>query len=157
MKDSAKAGLEQFLTYRLHVLNKLAERGISARYQAKLGVTLPEARVIAAVGSFGPFSIMELARHANLDKSQASRAAEALIRQGLMQRRPSAEDGRVVLVSLTPEGRALYRKVMPIARKWNGDMFDCLDEDEQAALGAALDKVISANSEAAFPKADPRR
>ncbi|HYS64413.1 MAG TPA: MarR family transcriptional regulator [Paraburkholderia sp.] len=143
MKDSAKAGLEQFLTYRLHVLNKLAERGISERYQEKLGVTLPEARVIASVGSFGPFSIMELARHANLDKSQASRAAEALIKQGLVKREPSANDGRVVLVSLTAEGRALYRKVMPIARKWNGDMFDCLDEQEKLALGHALDKVIS--------------
>ena len=142
MKDSAKAGLEQFLTYRLHVLNKLAERGISERYQEKLGVTLPEARVIASVGSFGPFSIMELARHANLDKSQASRAAEALIRQGLVQREPSAEDGRVVLVSLTTQGRALYRKVMPIARKWNGDLFDCIDEQEKVAFGHALDKII---------------
>lgn len=142
MKDSVKAGLEQFLTYRLHVLNKLAERGIGERYQAKLGVTLPEARVIASVGSFGPFSIMELARHANLDKSQASRAAEAMIRQGLVQRQPSAADGRVVLVSLTPEGRALYRKVMPIARKWNGDLFDCLDEREKVAFGLALDKII---------------
>jgi DNA-binding MarR family transcriptional regulator len=142
MKDSAKAGLEQLLTYRLHVLNKLAERGISERYQDKLGVTLPEARVIAAVGSFGPFSIMELARHANLDKSQASRAAEALIRQGLVKREASTEDGRVVLVSLTPEGRALYRRVMPIARKWNGDLFNCLGEKEKLALGEALDKVI---------------
>ncbi|MBW0447217.1 MarR family transcriptional regulator [bacterium M00.F.Ca.ET.228.01.1.1] len=142
MKDSAKAGLEQLLTYRLHVLNKLAERGISERYQDKLGVTLPEARVIASVGSFGPFSIMELARHANLDKSQASRAAEGLIRQGLVKREASAEDGRVVLVSLTPEGRALYRRIMPIARKWNGDLFDCLDEKEKLALGEALDKVI---------------
>ena len=144
MKDSAKAGLEQLLTYRLHVLNKLAERGISERYQDKLGVTLPEARVIASVGSFGPFSIMELARHANLDKSQASRAAEGLIRQGLVKREASAEDGRVVLVSLTAEGRALYRKVMPIARKWNGDLFVSLDEKEKRALGEALDKVIAA-------------
>jgi DNA-binding MarR family transcriptional regulator len=142
MKDSVKAGLEQFLTYRLHVLNKLAERGIGERYQGKLGVSLPEARVIASVGSFGPFSIMELARHANLDKSQASRAAEAMIKQGLVQRQPSADDGRVVLVSLTPEGRALYRKVMPVARKWNDDMFDCLDEQEKLAFGKALDKVI---------------
>src|SRR5246127_159387 len=147
MKASAKAGLEQFLTYRLHVLNKLAERGISERYMAKLDVTLPEARVIASVGSFGPFSIMELARHANLDKSQASRAAEALIKQGLVKREASADDGRVVLVSLTPEGRALYRKVMPIARKWNGDMFDCLDEQEKLAFGAALDKIINTMSE----------
>ena len=142
MKDSVKAGLEQFLTYRLHVLNKLAERAVGERYQDKLGVSLPEARVIASVGSFGPFSIMELARHANLDKSQASRAAEAMIQQGLVQRQPSPEDGRVVLISLTPEGRALYRKVMPVARKWNDDMFDCLDEQEKLAFGKALDKVI---------------
>ncbi|MFP3564163.1 MarR family winged helix-turn-helix transcriptional regulator [Paraburkholderia sp. SIMBA_030] len=142
MKASAKTGLEQLLTYRLHVLNKLTERGISERYQDKLGVTLPEARVIASVGSFGPFSIMELARHANLDKSQASRAAEALIKQGLVKREPSAEDGRVVLVSLTAEGRALYRKVMPMARRWNDDLFECLDEQEKLAFGHALDKII---------------
>ena len=142
MKASAKAGLEQFLTYRLHVLTKLAERGIGERYQERLGVTLPEARVIASVGSFGPFSIMDLARHANLDKSQASRAAEALIKQGLVQREASEADGRVVLISLTAEGRALYRKVMPIARKWNSELFDCLDENEKAALGAALDRII---------------
>lgn len=144
MKAAAKAGLEQFLTYRMHVLNKLSDRGIGERYQTKLGITLPEARVIASVGSFGPFSIMDLAKHANLDKSQASRAAEALIQRGLVERAPSAEDGRAVVISLTTEGRALYRKVMPIARKWNADLFGCLDEKEARALGHVLDKVIAA-------------
>ncbi|MGG1943451.1 MarR family transcriptional regulator [Trinickia sp. NRRL B-1857] len=143
MKAAAKAGLEQFLTYRMHVLNKLSDRGISERYQTKLGITLPEARVIASVGSFGPFSIMDLAKHANLDKSQASRAAEALIQRGLVARAPSPEDGRSVVISLTPEGRALFRKVMPIARKWNADLFACLDEAQAQALGQALDKVIA--------------
>ena len=144
MKAAAKAGLEQFLTYRMHVLNKLSDRGISERYQTKLDITLPEARVIASVGSFGPFSIMDLAKHANLDKSQASRAAEALIKRGLIAREPSAEDGRVVLISLTNEGRALFRKVMPIARKWNADLFACLDEAEKEAFGRALNKVVAA-------------
>jgi DNA-binding MarR family transcriptional regulator len=140
---AAKAGLDQFLTYRMHVLNKLADRGISELYHTKLDITLPEARVIASVGSFGPFSIMDLAKHANLDKSQASRAAEALIKRGLIERETSAEDGRVVLISLTGDGRALYRKVMPIARKWNADLFECLDEKEREAFGQALDRVIA--------------
>lgn len=144
MKAAAKAGLEQFLTYRMHVLNKVSDRGIGERYQTKLDITLPEARVIASVGSFGPFSIMDLAKHANLDKSQASRAAEALIKRGLIAREPSSEDGRVVLISLTNEGRALFRKVMPIARKWNADLFACLDEAEKEAFGRALNKVIAA-------------
>lgn len=143
MKAAAKAGLEQFLTYRMHVLNKLSDRGISERYQTKLEITLPEARVIAVVGSFGPFSVMDLAKHANLDKSQASRAAEALIKRGLIGRAPSSEDGRAVVISLTPEGRALYRKVMPIARKWNASLFACLDDAEREVFGRALDKVIA--------------
>lgn len=143
MKAAAKHGLDQFLTYRMHMLNKLSDRGISERYQTKLDITLPEARVIASVGSFGPFSIMDLARRANLDKSQASRAAVALIQRGLVRRETSSEDGRVVLVSLTSEGRVLYRKIMPIARKWNADLFGCLDEAERASLGRVLDKVIA--------------
>lgn len=143
MKAADKAGLDQFLTYRMHVLNKLSDRGISELYQSKLDISLPEARVIASVGAFGPFSIMDLAKHANLDKSQASRAAEALIQRGLIDRETSSDDGRVVLISLTDEGRALFRKVMPIARKWNADLFDCLDDSERAAFGQALDKVIA--------------
>lgn len=143
MKAPRRAGLDQFLTYRLHILNKLSERGSSERYQAKLGITLPEARLIAAVGSFGPFSVMELARHANLDKSQASRAADALMRRGLMRRDASEQDGRLVLVSLTPEGRALYRRVMPIARKLNTEFFESLDERERNQLDQALDKLIA--------------
>jgi len=142
MKAPKRAGLDQFLTYRLHVLNKLTERISSELYQAKLGITLPEARLIAAVGSFGPFSVMELARHANLDKSQASRAADALMRRGLMRRDASDEDGRLVLVSLTPEGRALYRRVMPIARRQNVEFFACLDERERNTLDQVLDKLI---------------
>jgi DNA-binding MarR family transcriptional regulator len=143
MKAAANAGLDQFLTYRIHVLNKLSDRGISERYQTKLDITQAEARVIASVGSFGPFSIMDLAKHTNLDKSQASRAAEALIQRSLIKRETSAEDGRVVLVSLTEPGRELFRKVMPIARKWNTDLFGCLDENERHAFTAALNKVIT--------------
>jgi DNA-binding MarR family transcriptional regulator len=142
MKGAAKAGLDQFLTYRLHVLNKHADRIMGERYREKLGITLPEARVIAAVGTFGPFSIMDLARHANLDKSQASRAAEALIQRGIVQRRTSDDDGRIVLVSLTTTGRALHRKVMPVARRCNTDLFNCLNDNEKTAFGNALERVI---------------
>jgi DNA-binding MarR family transcriptional regulator len=47
-----------------------------------------------------------------------------------------------VLISLTADGRELYRKIMPIARKWNVDLFDCLNEEEKAAFGDALDRII---------------
>jgi hypothetical protein len=32
---------------------------------------------------------------------------------------------------------------MPIARKWNAELFACLDDAEKASLGRVLDKVIA--------------
>ncbi|WP_179403904.1 MarR family winged helix-turn-helix transcriptional regulator [Burkholderia guangdongensis] len=138
-----QAGLDQLLTYRLHMLTKRSDRGIGERYRHKLDVSVPEARVIAVVGAFGPLSIMDLARHTHLDKSQASRAAEALLRQGLLARCASDEDGRIVLISLTPDGRALYRKIMPIARKWNDGLLECLSDAERQTFERLLDKVLA--------------
>ncbi|WP_186184474.1 MarR family winged helix-turn-helix transcriptional regulator [Burkholderia gladioli] len=142
MKGS-QAGLDQFLTQRLHTINKLTDRAIGELYRDKLGITLPEARVISSVGAFGPFSIMELARHTHLDKSQASRAAEALILQGLLSRTTSDEDGRVVLIALTREGAALNRRIMTLARRWNAELAERLTESERGALERALDKLIA--------------
>ncbi len=142
MKGS-QAGLDQFLTQRLHTLNKLTERALGELCRDKLDITLPEARVIMAVGAYGPFSIMELARHTHLDKSQASRAAEALINQGLLSRTSSDEDGRVVVVGLTREGSALNRRIMTLARRWNADMAELISDSEHAALERALDKLIA--------------
>ncbi len=138
-----QAGLDQFLTYRLHVLTKRSDRGIGEMYRHRLDISLPEARVIASVGAFGPFSIMDLARHTHLDKSQASRAAEALLQQGLLARSASEEDGRIVLIALTPDGRALYRKILPIARKWNDGLLACLSDSERQTFERLLDKVVA--------------
>jgi DNA-binding MarR family transcriptional regulator len=86
---------------------------------------------------------MELARHTNLDKSQASRAAEALLRKGLLERSASDEDGRIVLIALTVDGRALYRKIMPIVRKWNEGLLVCLSDSERQTFERLLDKVAT--------------
>ncbi|MGT2491737.1 hypothetical protein ACU4GD_17430 [Cupriavidus basilensis] len=59
---------------------------------------MSEARTLAAIGEFGPFLVIDLARFANLDKSQASRAADHLIKQGtgkartVSDRRPRGAD-----------------------------------------------------------------
>jgi hypothetical protein len=37
--------------------------------------------------------------------------------------------------------------VMPVARKWNTDLFACLDDKEREALDRALDKVIASAQE----------
>jgi DNA-binding MarR family transcriptional regulator len=57
-------------------------------------MSFSECRCLAAVGSFAPLSINDLAFRANLDKGQASRAAQVLVDQKLVRKTTSPEDAR---------------------------------------------------------------
>ena len=51
--------------------------------------------------------MLELGRHLALDKSSMTGLVSRAEKRGLVRRDPSPHDGRAVLVSLTPAGRAL--------------------------------------------------
>jgi DNA-binding MarR family transcriptional regulator len=135
--------LDRFLTYRLHRIAKTSDRASAAAYQAECGLSLSEARCLAAVGQFEPASVKDLARLANLDKANASRAADSLVARDLVAKAASATDGRGVALSLTREGRALWRRVMKLIERRNAEVFGCLTAAELKALDAMLDRLVA--------------
>ncbi|CAB5517041.1 MarR family winged helix-turn-helix transcriptional regulator [Achromobacter anxifer] len=134
--------LERFLTYRLHVLNKITDRDTNRAYLADCGIPLGEARCLAAIGRYAPLSVNDLARAANLNKGQASRSAQALVERGLVAKTLSASDGRGVVLAPTPAGLEQYQRVIDLIARRNEEIFGCLDADEQRLLGDMLDRVI---------------
>ncbi|MES2105780.1 MAG: MarR family transcriptional regulator [Pseudomonadota bacterium] len=138
----SKDHLDRLFTYRLHILTKLADRGTDAAYQDSFGLSLSEGRVLLTVGFFSPVSVKDLAARANLDKSQASRSTEALIKKGLLVKEPNQQDGRGVVISLSGEGAAVYRKGMAIASRRNEELLSVLDDEEKTVFAGALEKVI---------------
>jgi DNA-binding MarR family transcriptional regulator len=135
--------LDRFLTYRLHRIAKTSDRASAAAYQAECGLSLSEGRCLAAVGQFEPASVKDLARLANLDKANASRAADSLVARDLVAKAASATDGRGVALSLTREGRALWRRVMKLIERRNAEVFGCLTAAELKALDAMLDRLVA--------------
>jgi len=135
--------LHRTLTHRLHTLHKLSDRVSQAAYAADAKMSMSEGRCLAAVGAFEPMSINDLALGANLDKGQASRAAQALVDEGLVRKTAAAHDGRGVVLSLTPKGRTRWRKVMGLIERRNDEIFGCLSADERARFGDALDRLIA--------------
>ena len=141
--------LEQFLTYRLHLVNKLTDKHSSDAYATELGLAVGEARCLAAIGnalindesSKKSLSINELAAGSNLNKAQASRAAQALVERGLAHKGNNEADGRGVAVSLTDAGMALWQQVMQLIAKRNESIFSCLTMAEKVQLGHMLDKI----------------
>jgi DNA-binding MarR family transcriptional regulator len=134
--------LDRFLTYRLHQVNKLTDRASSDAYAQEFGLPVGEARCLAAIGNFAPLSVIQLAARANLDKGQASRAAQALVERGLVVKEASVADARGVLLQPTAAGRRLWTRVMRLIARRNEEIFGCLAPAEQKQLAAYLDRVL---------------
>jgi DNA-binding MarR family transcriptional regulator len=135
--------LDRFLSWRLHRVNKLTDRTSSDAYVQELGLPVGQARCLAAIGQFGDSSVVALASSANLNKAQASRAAQALVERGLVVKKASETDGRGVVLTLTPAGRKLWNGVMRLIAVRNEQIFGCLSAAERKQLGAMLDRLIA--------------
>ena len=140
-----EASLGRSLTYRLHLLHKLTDQVSQQSYPEMVGLSLSDGRCLATVGAFGPLSVNELAEHSNLNKSQASRAAQALVDGGLVEKVDHPDDGRGVLLSLTALGRKLWKPTMELIVRRNEEIFGCLSSQEQAVLSQFFDRLIEHN------------
>jgi len=144
-RSANRAPLARSLTYRLHLLHKITDLVSQQRYEEQLGMSLSDGRCLATIGAFGPLSVNELAEHSNLNKSQASRGAQTLVDLGQVAKVDHPEDGRGVLLELTPAGRRLWARGMDVIEQRNKDIFGCLSSAEQAALSGVFDRLIAHN------------
>jgi len=135
--------LERTLSYRMHLVNKLTDKSSADAYAQEFDLPVGQARCLAAVGRFAPLSVVDLAAKSNLDKGQASRAAQVLVDAGLVRKGADDQDGRGVVLSLTPKGRVRWARVMQLIERRNEEFFGCLSADERVRFGAALDRLIA--------------
>ena len=138
------APLDRTLSYRMHLLNKLTDQVSQREYRVRAGLSLSDGRCLATIGSFEPMSVTDLAQHSNLDKGQASRAAQALVAQGLVRKTDSPADARGVVLTLTPAGRRAWKRTMALIHARNEQIFGCLDAAERDTFSALLDRLIDA-------------
>lgn len=141
--------LERTITHRLHTLSKLTDRFTQSAYLADAGIPFSEGRCLAAIGAFSPLSVQDLAYRANLNKAQASRAAQSLVDQGLVRKEASATDGRGVVLTLTRKGEAVWQRLMGVIERRNDEIVSCLNPAERAQLDRLLDRLVDHAREAA--------
>lgn len=130
------------LTYRMHLLHKLTDQESQRRYPLETGLSLSDGRCLTAIGAFGSLSVNALAQGANLNKAQASRAAQSLVDQGLVRKADSPSDGRGVTLTLTPAGRRACKRLMDLIERRNEEIFGCLSAAERRVLGNLFDRLI---------------
>ncbi|HEX7013397.1 MAG TPA: MarR family winged helix-turn-helix transcriptional regulator [Steroidobacter sp.] len=149
-RSGASLHVEDFLTFRLTRLSNALRANLTKPYLEEFGLSLPEWRILALAARFAPMRFSEVTTRTNMDKGQVSRTLRAMAKRGLTKlktirgARSSDALAAPVMVSITPKGQALYRSVLPVARRRQAEMLLTLTESERVALYATLDKLFSA-------------
>jgi DNA-binding MarR family transcriptional regulator len=76
-----------------------------------LGITAAQADAVAVIGQAEPLSLKELGDLLIAEGGHPSRLVDRLVEAGLVERRPAEDDRRRIVLSLTPAGRRLDKKV----------------------------------------------
>jgi DNA-binding MarR family transcriptional regulator len=144
--DPDPLDLETFLPYRLSVLSERISNAIARVYAKRFGLSIPEWRLIAVLGRFGPLSANGVAGRTYMDKVRVSRAVQRLLERGLIERAMDEEDRRRSILRLSPEGAAIRAEVAPLALDIESRLMAVLSVEDRGDLNRIL-KLLDASAD----------
>ena len=115
---------------------------LSAEYQARYGLDIPEWRVLATLGfRVEPCSAQYIAHCTRTHKSTISRAVTTLMKRQMIERVENAEDRREFRLRMTGKGKALYEELIPRLLRREQEILSCLSGQERKDFAALLGKI----------------
>jgi DNA-binding MarR family transcriptional regulator len=107
------------------------------------GLNIDQWRVLAALSNNGGQRQVDLAGMTSIDASTMSRLVSRLVRMGLVTRSRSETSNREVVVALSPKGRALVQRLIPIAVKLEQTASGGLSAKELAVAKRLLSRMYA--------------
>jgi len=145
-QDGRELDLQQYFPYRLARLAEQVSLAVAEVYAERFALTRQEWRVLAILGARREIATKEIGPSTTLDKMQVSRAVQGLQARGIASRKHHPDDRRELIVSLTPAGRALYRKIVPLALAREAELLSVLTPEEAKMFDRAMHKLSEALS-----------
>ena len=102
------------------------------------GLSMTAAATLAGLERLGPQRLTLLAAREGVTQPAMTQLISRLEESGLVRREPSPDDGRVVLVALTEQGRATLAHRRSARAERLAGIIAQLSPDHRAALAAAL-------------------
>ena len=138
----ARLDLLRFIPFRLNRLSAEVSSALSAEYQFRYGLDIPEWRVMATLGfRRDACSAQYISDCTRTHKSTISRAVTALMQRRLVERVENADDRREFRLRMTRRGRALYEELFPRLLRKEQEMLSCLSAQERKDFARLLGKI----------------
>lgn len=100
-------------------------------------------RVMQVLSQRGKLTVGQIARDMVIHQSVVSRVIDQLEERGFVKRLRNAKNGRIVEVSLRPEGTKLINAIGPEARRIIAEALSVLSEKEHETLLDFLERVYA--------------
>jgi DNA-binding MarR family transcriptional regulator len=112
-----RLNLGNYLPYLINRVGFALVESFTADALTSNGLSIAMWRVLAALSNNGEQRQVDLVEMTSIDASTMSRLVSRLVRIGLVTRSRSATSNREVVVELSPKGRALVERLIPIAKE----------------------------------------
>jgi DNA-binding MarR family transcriptional regulator len=132
--------LEQYLPY---LLNRAGAR-IAAAFNAEMrqiGASLQVWRVLAALREKDGRRMGDLSKTTSIEVSTLTRLVDNMEKDGLVTRRRESGDARAILLHVTPSGRRLTQRIVPIAQRYETVALKGFTAGEAEVLRKALRRL----------------
>ena len=144
------------LWLRLLTCATLIEGEVRRRLRQEFNVTLPRFDLMAQLDKApGGMTLGELSRRMMVSNGNVTGLSERLVALGLLDRRQSRSDRRAQIVSLTAEGRRVFRAMARAHEGWIAEIFSELAPTDVETLMRLLAKAKT-SARAAVVGAQPR-
>ncbi|MGJ4918399.1 MarR family winged helix-turn-helix transcriptional regulator [Bradyrhizobium oligotrophicum] len=139
LKDPSN--IDEYLAFRIYNLGKLAARGAGIMLRRELGIGRRDWRILAYVAQRPGISLSELAEVADIELEPASRGVGRLVGSGIIAKTRLPKNKRLLALSLTDTGQALYEQAQRITKAYNRDLAACLSDEHAQILDMLLRRL----------------
>lgn len=113
------------------------------RLFADMGLTTSQAEALEILGAYGPISTKEAGAYLICESGSPSRLLAALAAKGLTVASQSAQDKRLTLHALTPEGRAAVAAIQEQNRAFEAELARRMDKAASEVDGTGLAELAA--------------
>jgi MarR family 2-MHQ and catechol resistance regulon transcriptional repressor len=117
-------------------LAKLADENIRS-----FGLTPPQFGALECLGHLGPMTLGGLCKKQLVSGGNMTVVVDNLAKDGLVERIPSSEDRRAIVVRLTTKGKKLFDNIFLQHAKFVSSALGVLSDKEQEELAGLLKKL----------------
>jgi DNA-binding MarR family transcriptional regulator len=133
---------------RLFTCSNLIETKVRNGLREQFGTTLPRFDLMSQLDRApNGLTMGELSRRLMVSNGNVTGVIDRFVKEGLVDRTPSPEDRRVLVVKLTAKGKRDFAKMVPEHAKWISEMMEPMPREEllklYGLLGALKQSIVS--------------